>query len=103
MREVLFAFLIFIAGGLSGYFYKTCPVPKSPEPVIKEVEKIRTIEKPVIKEVTKNVTKIVKEPFYIAGDCYDDVGVQHLNNLIRDTSAGRADISVPTPRASQER
>ena len=60
MREVLFAFLIFIAGGLSGYFYKTCPVPKSPEPVIKEVEKIRTIEKPVIKEVTKDIRNKVK-------------------------------------------
>jgi len=102
MREIGFAILIFLAGGFSGWSFKSCPVPKDPEPIIKEVEKIRYVDKPIITEITKNVREIIKEPFY-AGDCFDAAGVQHLNNLISSTSAGRADPTMPSPGAAEER
>ena len=90
---------VLVAGFLSGYMYKECPVPKDPDPIIREVERIRYVDKPIIKEVVRRVETIIKEPFY-TGECLDTDGLRAITDLIESTAAGRADLSSTAPAST---
>lgn len=94
VRDIAIIVAVFLVGLVSGWFGKSCPKPPDPKPIIQEVEVIRYKEKPVIKEVVKNVKELVKVPYY-SGECFDDSGVRALNDLVRGTAAGRADPRTP--------
>lgn len=85
----------------AGRWTYNCPKPPDPTEIIKEVEKVRFVDKPIIHEVTKHVETIIKEPFY-TGTCFDDAGVHAINSLIKGTAAGRADPSASSGDALGE-
>ena len=103
MIQALVAALIAFGAFYAGYSYKTCPPPTpDPAPVIQEVEKIRYVDKIVVKEVIKRVDRIIKEPFY-TGACFDDDGVHALNSLIQGSAAGRPDLRRTASPVAHER
>ena len=93
MRELLYtvgaSMVMAIAGFMAGYFYKECPKPPNPAPIIEEVEKIRYVDKPVYKTITKTVEKVVEKPFYINNQCLDKEGLDTISTLINQTAAGK--------------
>ena len=68
MKDAVSLLVVFVFGLLTGHYAKECPKPPDPVKVIEEVEVIRYKDRPIIKEVTKRVEPIVKEPYY-TGEC----------------------------------
>lgn len=96
IRDIILLLVLGILAFAAGRYTKKCPIPPDPTPIIKEVEVVRYKDKPIVKEVVKNVKEIVKVPYY-TGECLDDAGLRAVNNLIESTAAGRADPRSTAP------